>query len=283
MNKKALLFLLSGCLLMQSCATIFGGPISDCQQKKPAQGEPRRKIRPIPLAADIIIYAPATAVDFLTGAIYKPCDGTNRLYKYNEERKRMLQDGYKTKGKDEFSLGLGAVSYSETTGWMGPPKLSGYISEPSLQTGALYFTYRHFLSDNFALGITGGIDNEDGYISYGNPKGHWGFDGTSGHYELHTYTLALETIFVYRKTRQKMVYGLLGAGVTYFDDNCVIYDNAPLGAPVPLPSNPYDYRTAMFNFQITPLGIRWGDNIGGFFELGFGYKGIVNGGISGRL
>jgi hypothetical protein len=44
--------------------------------------------------------------------------------------------------------------------------------------------------------------------------------------------------------------------------------------------NETNYKWAKrFNYQITPIAFRFGNNIGGFVELGFGYKGIFNGGI----
>ncbi len=72
---KKLLFtvFLSGTILFQSCATIFGGEVSDCQRTKPAPGQPSREIRVVPLVLDIFCGLIWVAVDFATGAIYKPC------------------------------------------------------------------------------------------------------------------------------------------------------------------------------------------------------------------
>lgn len=58
---------------MTSCATIFGGRVEECQRTKPPAGQPSRKVRVVPLIADILIFAPALIVDFATGAMYKPC------------------------------------------------------------------------------------------------------------------------------------------------------------------------------------------------------------------
>ncbi len=60
--------------MMSSCATIFGGKVSECQRTKPAAGEPSRPIRGAALVADILLFWPSAIVDFATGAIYKPCD-----------------------------------------------------------------------------------------------------------------------------------------------------------------------------------------------------------------
>lgn len=57
---------------MSSCATIFGGPVTEYQRTKPGPGEPQRKVRVGALIADIVLFAPGLIVDFATGAIYKP-------------------------------------------------------------------------------------------------------------------------------------------------------------------------------------------------------------------
>lgn len=59
---------------LSSCATVFGGTVSECQRTKPAPGQPQREIRGGALIADILLFLPGTIVDFATGAIYKPCD-----------------------------------------------------------------------------------------------------------------------------------------------------------------------------------------------------------------
>lgn len=72
--KKALKSLSIGLLIvsMSSCATIFGGPVTEYQRTKPGPGEPQRKVRAGALIADIILFWPGAIVDFATGAIYKP-------------------------------------------------------------------------------------------------------------------------------------------------------------------------------------------------------------------
>ncbi len=59
-------------IMMSSCATVFGGPVTASQKRKPAGGEQQRQVRVVALIADIIIFAPSLIVDFATGAIYKP-------------------------------------------------------------------------------------------------------------------------------------------------------------------------------------------------------------------
>jgi UPF0716 family protein affecting phage T7 exclusion len=59
-------------LSMSSCATVFGGKVTDYQRTKPAAGEPQREVRVGALIADILLFFPGVIVDFATGAIYKP-------------------------------------------------------------------------------------------------------------------------------------------------------------------------------------------------------------------
>jgi len=59
-------------IMMTSCATIFGGPVTSYQKTKPGPGEQQRDVRVVALIADIVLFAPALIVDFATGAIYKP-------------------------------------------------------------------------------------------------------------------------------------------------------------------------------------------------------------------
>lgn len=57
---------------MSSCATVFGGQVSEYQRTKPAPGQPQREVRVGALIADILLFWPGAIVDFATGAIYKP-------------------------------------------------------------------------------------------------------------------------------------------------------------------------------------------------------------------
>ncbi|PSK80199.1 hypothetical protein [Prolixibacter denitrificans] len=63
---------------LSSCATVFGGAVSQCQRTKPAPGEPTRPVRAVALVADILLFWPGAIVDFATGAIYKPCDNNGK-------------------------------------------------------------------------------------------------------------------------------------------------------------------------------------------------------------
>lgn len=59
-------------ITFSSCATVFGGRVTEYQKTKPAPGESQREVRVVALIADILLFLPGTIVDFATGAIYKP-------------------------------------------------------------------------------------------------------------------------------------------------------------------------------------------------------------------
>ncbi len=57
---------------MSSCATVFGGRVTEYQRTRPAAGQPQREIRAGALIADVVLFWPGAVVDFITGAIYRP-------------------------------------------------------------------------------------------------------------------------------------------------------------------------------------------------------------------
>lgn len=73
MKKILLVVLCAGTLLMESCATVFGGHISNCQRTRPRENSPSRQLRVIALVCDIVLFWPGAIVDFADGAIYRPC------------------------------------------------------------------------------------------------------------------------------------------------------------------------------------------------------------------
>ncbi len=70
LRKTLVLLVLAGSV--SSCATVFGGKVTEYQKTKPADGQPQREIRVGALVADILLFWPGAAIDFATGAIYKP-------------------------------------------------------------------------------------------------------------------------------------------------------------------------------------------------------------------
>lgn len=74
MKKNLINFLIAIILIssLSSCATVFGGRVTEAQRTPPKAGEPTRPIRAVAMIADIVLFWPGLIVDFVTGAIYKP-------------------------------------------------------------------------------------------------------------------------------------------------------------------------------------------------------------------
>ena len=69
-TKGIIVFILA--LSISSCATILGGPVSQSQKTKPLPGQQQRQIKVGWFIADFVLFLPGLAVDFATGAIYRP-------------------------------------------------------------------------------------------------------------------------------------------------------------------------------------------------------------------
>jgi len=90
---------------------------------------------------------------------------------------------------------------------------------------------------------------------------------TSSYY----YSLMGVARFNYLSKKIVTLYGRVGVGYT-------------LALQYYTGTNSYqDYTGGMFAFQLSPIGVRVGTRVAGFFEAGFGTEGLVNFGLSVRL
>lgn len=80
------------------------------------------------------------------------------------------------------------------------------------------------------------------------------------------YTMAAETSYSYLKKEKLNLYSLLGAGATV----------AKSEQSQNSTNTSEDSTDTIFNFQVTPFGISYGKQWGGFAEVGFGYRGILS-------
>lgn len=81
------------------------------------------------------------------------------------------------------------------------------------------------------------------------------------------YTFAGETTYSYVNKEKIKLYALVGLGATVSsterqtDSETYLEDST---------------NETFFNFQITPIGFKYGNKWGGFAEAGFGYRGIIS-------
>lgn len=123
-------------------------------------------------------------------------------------------------------------------------------------------------------------------ISYAyTPKEHWRFGGAFsynqskfeainglekiGDKKNNYYTLAAETSYAFLNKERIKLYALLGAGATFTTVESKNF----------ITNRSSSSQGTIFNFQITPIGFRYGKQWGGFAELGFGYRGLASFGV----
>ncbi|MDR0790173.1 MAG: hypothetical protein LBO06_05220 [Bacteroidales bacterium] len=166
--------------------------------------------------------------------------------------------------KHEITAGLGLVSDIQLVTLIGDVGATivtgGYFVKPgSYSAFAPFATYRYWFNKRIALGGSFLIDFNSVMLK---KEVHGTFEEHTRIYP--TITAEFVVNYVYRPVWQ--LYGLIGAGAT-----------------IAIVSNSDFPSLGFFNMHISPLGLRVGKDIGGFIEFGYGYKGIINAGVSVRL
>ena len=149
------------------------------------------------------------------------------------------------KGKSEFALGYGY--WSIYTFANGTPF--------NTSSGTTTLTYRYYLSKDISLGLGLGYENVSNWASF--------------------VTVCPEITVKYLDTRDDRVrvrlYGSASYGISVLGDNVIKPGDADESGVKP------------YAFQLTPIGVRFGRQLGYFVELGMGYKGLLSAGASFRF
>ncbi|WP_157488336.1 hypothetical protein [Dyadobacter crusticola] len=123
-------------------------------------------------------------------------------------------------------------------------------------------TYRYQVTRRFAIGVTAATSNGNSYKT-----SYYDFQRTDKHGNL---MMAFEPKITYADAPHVTLYAAAGIGGLF-----VRIKDQRLATDAKLYATP--------TFQITPFGIRVGKKVGGFAELGYGYKGVVSIGINTRF
>ncbi|BDD00696.1 hypothetical protein [Persicobacter psychrovividus] len=86
------------------------------------------------------------------------------------------------------------------------------------------------------------------------------------------YTIGVGASYQYLTARWFQMYGSTSLGLTIHHSQ---YDGNMDGFE--------DGTDSYMNFQVSPVGLRFGYDFAGFIELGFGYKGLINSGFAFRF
>lgn len=167
--------------------------------------------------------------------------------------------------RHEINLGVGILSSNQFIDALTQVIVSSIPYNVKLENstsyGAIHVAYRYSIIRRLSLG---GIFVYD----YNNADAVQ-MDIKRGKFNNHYITLAAEVDFKYIDREKFKLYSLVGVGATLLHQ--VYHDN--------FISNTEKNSNVFFNFQITPIGIKFGNTFGGLAELGFGYKGIITAGF----
>ncbi len=129
-------------------------------------------------------------------------------------------------------------------------------------SGALFLTYKNAASYRMHVGATIGIDNVTGDLLQDGIK--------YGDFRTNHTTFAAESDIRWVKRDAFQMYSGIGLGYTFTAEKGEISGTGETDIN----------RSGHVAFQINPLGMRIGKRLGAFAEIGFGYKGIANFGLS---
>ncbi len=174
------------------------------------------------------------------------------------------------KGDCEISLGDGWKSSTELVGFflMAPcPETKCWYTETA-NSGIYFGTFRYFLRDWLSLGLTAGVQTfaYSHYIhAISDVDPIFRTKGTC-------FTAAVELKTIYRVTNVKgfQMYHIIGFGATFYSEK-------------ETPNLERTLHPVFQNLQWSPLCVRYGENFAVFIETGFGYKGIISGGLSCKI
>lgn len=175
--------------------------------------------------------------------------------------------------KHELSLGLGIFSTSQFVDAFTDVLVSAFPSYGKISNatsyGAWHADYRYLINHRWAVGGTFVFDYEDAEGVLKNTVQ----EQIIGNFYRYHYTLAAEGDFRYISREKFTFYSSLGIGATLYNQ---VYRELNS-------SSKSTHNTVHLNFQVTPIGVKYGNHWGGFLEIGFGYRGIANAGVFYRL
>ena len=176
--------------------------------------------------------------------------------------------------KNEVYAGLGLLNDNQMIAMLadvvGTIFTGGYLVQPGTYRAYTPFIgFRYGFTNRFSLGGIFAFDVNSVKVFNGDSP-----DKQMREINRYYMTYAIEPKFNYIAKPAFQLYGYLGFGATVVTFGKAIFDN---GSEAEISRVPY------FNMHVTPLGVRFGKEFGGFVEFGYGYKGILNGGLSYRF
>jgi hypothetical protein len=157
--------------------------------------------------------------------------------------------------------------FSGSYGLMAAGKAEG--KEITNTPAAAFFSIKYFIYNRLAVGACGGISTEKS--KQADPYNA----SIANIYSVDGRTVAVELYYIYLFRKYLEVFTFAGAGPG-FKSSTITNITGSFSSTVTTNSDG-------LRAQYTPIAIRVGGRIGGYAELGYGYKGILNLGLSVKL
>lgn len=153
---------------------------------------------------------------------------------------------------------------------------------PKAISGADFISYRYYLDNWIAMGVTAGLDYQSGNMTNYSKTNNL----QTGKYKRCAYTIAAEYTFIFMDKHRFQMYSGFGAGYTYYEATASYSDeyyNSIYSNYTYHKEQVTHYQSGHINGQITALGVKSNGRFSVCFELGFGYKGLLNLGLAYRF
>lgn len=189
-------------------------------------------------------------------------------------QKRMVRD-VEYFPRSEFYLQYGTPSVMELTTILSPDfhdEVTNGQTRNHKFSGIAGVGYNFYVHPLASIGVDFGYGygSTDMYMSEVNESGHAGAPEYVCKAVVMGYSVHVSGSYTYWQRGPMECSGALYLGVTYMDESVTDAVSDELV--------PNDHLN--FSFHITAVKFRYGDMVGGFAELGFGYRGLVNVGLS---
>lgn len=169
-----------------------------------------------------------------------------------QQGKHEIRGGYGVGTSNEFINGLEDMQVTDVT--------KAFVSGDKTFKGTFQLGYKYGLSDRFNLGLN---------LSYERAAATTFLDkGRVGKLKSNYYTVAGEADYIHIRREGFTFYSTAGIGAIFYNQQYVKDECTKDTAD-----------KVNFNFQISPVCVKYGDRLGFFGEIGFGYKGIFNFGM----
>lgn len=175
------------------------------------------------------------------------------------------------KGQIEITASYGMITGDQIAGSILTNDNGQFTKSIAYNSGAPFITARYFLYNRLAIGFSGGVTNER--LQYNDP---YNPSFNPGSYKQTSTTVAFEVYYIYMFRKYIEVYTFAGLGPSF------------INSEQPVVSTTNTLTTVVsshdeLKVQYTPIGVRAGGRLGAFAELGIGYKGLLNAGVSFKL